>query len=93
MLVASIAQGSSASADWTPVGVHAQRLPDILKVLRSQRLDVDAVVWHQGQIEAWLSGDGAVYTANLRRWIASVRAHGINDPFMTALLPAMLAEC
>lgn len=85
VVVASIAQGSSTVADWIPGGVHAQRLPEVLKALRSQQLAVDAVVWHQGETEAWSRGDAAAYAANLRRWIASVRAVGINVPIYVCL--------
>jgi lysophospholipase L1-like esterase len=85
VVVAAIAQGSSAVADWIPGGVHAQRLPEVLHALRSQQLDVDAVVWHQGETEAWSSGDATAYAANLRRWIASVRALGINAPIYVCL--------
>lgn len=85
VLVASIAQGSSAVADWIPGGVHAQRLPEMLTALRSQELAVDAVVWHQGETEAWSAVDAAAYEANLRRWIASVRVLGINAPIYVCL--------
>lgn len=85
VVVAAIAQGSSAVADWIPGGVHAQRLPDVLRALRSQQLAVDAVVWHQGETEAWSGGDAAAYAANLRRWIASVRALGIEAPIYVCL--------
>ena len=85
VVVAAIAQGSSAVADWIPGGVHAQRLPDVLKALRSQQLAVDAVLWHQGETEAWSGGDAAAYAANLRRWIASVRALGIRVPIYVCL--------
>jgi|688.fasta_scaffold262250_2 lysophospholipase L1-like esterase len=85
VVVAAIAQGSSAVADWIPGGVHAQRLPEVLKALRRQQLAVDAVVWHQGETEAWSGGDAAAYEANLRRWIASVREQGINAPIFVCL--------
>ncbi|MEB3350070.1 MAG: sialate O-acetylesterase [Cyanobacteriota bacterium] len=85
VVVAAIAQGSSAVADWIPGGVHAQRLPEALNVLRSHKLDVDAVVWHQGETEAWNGGDPVAYAANLSRWIASVRALGINAPIYICL--------
>lgn len=85
VVVAAIAQGSSAVADWIPGGVHAQRLPDVLNALRSQQLAVDAVVWHQGETEAWSRGDAAAYASNLRRWIASVRALGIDAPIYVCL--------
>ena len=85
VVVASVAQGSSAVSDWIPGGVHSQRLPDVLKALRQQQLDVDAVVWHQGETESWRSGDAAAYAANLRRWIASVRALGIKAPIFVCL--------
>ena len=67
-------------ADWISGGVHAQRLPEVLKALRSQQLVVDAVVWHQGETEAWSGGDSAAYSANLRRWIAVLREQGVNAP-------------
>lgn len=85
VVVAAIAQGSSAVADWIPGGVHAQRLPEVLKALRSQELAVDAVVWHQGETEAWSGGDAAAYAANLRRWIGSVRGLGINAPIYVCI--------
>ena len=85
VVVASVAQGSSAVFDWIPGGVHSQRLPDVLKALRQQQLDVDAVVWHQGETESWSGGDAAAYAANLRRWIASVRALGIKAPIFVCL--------
>lgn len=85
VVVAAIAQGSSAVADWIPGGVHAERLPEVLNALRSQQLGVDAVVWHQGETEAWSGGDAAAYAANLRRWITSVRALGINAPIYVCL--------
>lgn len=85
VVVAAIAQGSSAVADWIAGGVHAQRLPAVLKALRSQQLAADSVVWHQGETEAWSSDDAAAYEANLRRWIASVRALGINAPIYVCL--------
>ena len=85
VVVAAIAQGSSTVADWIPGGVHAQRLPDVLKALRSQQLAVDAVVWHQGETEAWSGGDADAYAANLRRWIASVREQGIKAPIYVCL--------
>jgi len=85
VVVAAIAQSSSAVADWIPGGVHAQRLPEVLKALRSQQLAVDAVVWHQGETEAWSGGDATAYAANLRSWIASVRALGINAPIYVCL--------
>lgn len=50
--------------------MHARRLPEVLKALRSQQLEVDAVVWHQGETEAW---------------IASVRALGIDAPIYVCL--------
>lgn len=85
VVVAAVAQGSSAVADWTPAGVHAQRLPAVLKTLRRQGLDVDAVVWHQGETEAWAGGDPNSYTSHLRRWIASVRELGIRAPIFVCL--------
>jgi lysophospholipase L1-like esterase len=57
----------------------------VLKALRQQQLDVDAVVWHQGETESWSGGDAAAYTVNLRRWIASVRALGIKAPIFVCL--------
>lgn len=85
MVVAAIAQGSSAVADWIPGGVHAQRLPEVLEALGRQALDVDAVIWHQGETESWSGGDAAAYAADLRRWIASVRALGIDAPIYVCL--------
>jgi lysophospholipase L1-like esterase len=85
VVVAAIAQGSSAVADWIPGGVHARRLPEVLKALRSQQLEVDAVVWHQGETEAWIGSDTAAYAANLRLWIASVRALSIDAPIYVCL--------
>jgi lysophospholipase L1-like esterase len=85
VVVAAIAQGSSAVADWIQGGVHAQRLPVVLKALRSKQLAVDTMVWDQSETEAWTGGDAATYAANLRRWIASVRALGINAPIYVCL--------
>ena len=85
VVVASVAQGSSAVSDWIPGGVHSQRLPDVLKALREQQLGVDAVVWHQGETESWSGGDAAAYAANLSSWIASVRALGIKAPIFMCL--------
>ena len=85
IVVASIAQVSSAVADWIDAGVHAQRLPAVLAALRRQGLSVDALVWHQGETEAWSGGDPAAYAAALRRWIASVRALGITAPIYVCL--------
>ena len=85
VVVASVAQGSSAVSDWIPGGVHFQRLPDVLEALRQQQLDVDAVMWHQGETESWSGGDAAAYAANLSSWIASVRALGIKAPIFMCL--------
>ena len=70
VVLAAIAQGSSAVADWIPVGEHAQRMPDVLKALRTLQLAVDAVVWHQGETEAWSCDDAFAYEANLHLWTA-----------------------
>ena len=85
VVVATIAQGSSAVADWVPGGLHAQRLPAVLAALRGQGLAVDAVVWHQGETEAWSGADPATYAADLNRWITSVRALGISAPIYVCL--------
>ena len=85
VVVASIAQGSSAVADWINAGVHAQRLPQLHAALRREGLQVDVVLWHQGETEAWSGGDPAAYTASLRRWIASVRELGITAPIYVCL--------
>lgn len=85
VVVASVAQGSSAVSDWIPGGVHSQRLPDVLRALRQQQLNVDAVVWHQGETESWSGADAAAYAANLRSWIASVRALGVDAPIFVCL--------
>ena len=85
VVVASIAQGSSAVADWIDAGVHAQRLPRLQAAFRHEGLEVDAVLWHQGETEAWSGGDPSAYAAALRRWIAEVRALGINAPIYVCL--------
>ena len=85
IIVGAIAQSSSAVADWTAGGTHAQRLPQLLVGLRQQGLQPDAVLWHQGETEAWSNTDPATYAANLRSWLASVRALGINAPIYVSL--------
>lgn len=85
VVVAAIAQGSSAVSDWIDAGVHAARLPAVLAVLNRQHLAVDAVVWHQGETEAWSGGDPVTYAADLRRWLAAVRSMGITAPIYVCL--------
>ena len=85
VVVASIAQGSSAVVDWIGEGQHAQRLPQLQKALLQQGLKVDAVVWHQGETEAWSGADPVAYQQNLRSWIASVRSLGIRAPIYVCL--------
>jgi lysophospholipase L1-like esterase len=85
VVVASIAQGSSAVVDWIGDGQHAQRLPQLQKALLQQGLKVDAVVWHQGETEAWSGADPVAYQQNLRSWIASVRSLGIRAPIYVCL--------
>jgi hypothetical protein len=85
IVVASIAQGSSAVADWIDGGVHAQRLPQLQAALRGEGLEVDALLWHQGETEAWRGGDPSAYAAALHRWIASVRSLGITAPVYVCL--------
>jgi lysophospholipase L1-like esterase len=85
VVVAAIAQGSSAVTDWIDAGVHAQRLPRLQAALRLEGLEVDAVLWHQGETEAWSGADPSTYATALRRWIASVRALGITAPIYVCL--------
>lgn len=86
VIVAAVAQGSSAVADWVGNGPHAQRLAALLPQLRRTGLRVDAVVWHQGETEAWGShADGDAYRKGLQHWINSVRALGISAPIFICL--------
>jgi lysophospholipase L1-like esterase len=86
VVVASVAQGSSAVADWVDARPNAQRLAALLPELRRAGLTVDAVVWHQGETEAWSShADGSAYRRALQQWINSVRALGITAPIFICL--------
>ncbi|MCP9849788.1 sialate O-acetylesterase [Cyanobium sp. Morenito 9A2] len=80
VVVASIAQGSSQVVDWINVGAHSQRLPALHAQLKRQGLSVDALVWHQGETEAWGGDDPKAYAAHLGAWLASVRRLGIQAP-------------
>jgi hypothetical protein len=85
VVVASIAQGSSAVADWIGQGRHSKRLSELQRSLQIRGLEVDAVVWHQGETEAWSGADAVAYEKNLRRWIDSVRSLGIQAPIYVCL--------
>jgi hypothetical protein len=85
VVVASIAQGSSAVADWIGEGRHSKRLSELQRSLQIRGLEVDAVVWHQGETEAWSGADAVAYEKNLRRWIDSVRSLGIQAPIYVCL--------
>lgn len=86
VVVAAVAQGSSAVADWVDPGPHAQRIRELLPQLKREGLEVDAVVWLQGETESWRpDADGAAYRQALQRWIASVRSLGINAPIFICL--------
>lgn len=86
VIVASVAQGSSAVTDWVGSGPHAQRLAALLPQLKRAGLQVDAVVWHQGETESWGSqADGISYRRSLQQWIDSVRALGITAPIVVCL--------
>lgn len=86
VIVAAVAQGSSAAADWVGSGVHARRIPALLPRLRRAGLQVDAIVWHQGETESWRrQADTEAYRRNLQQWVQSIRALGIQAPIFICL--------
>lgn len=85
VVVGAIAEGSSRVTDWIGGGAHANRLPRLVAELRRQGLEVNSVVWHQGETEAWSGADANAYAADLLRWISSVRQLGITAPIFVCL--------
>lgn len=83
VMIATIAQGSSYAADWLPEGRHADRLTKTVKSLQSKGYEIDSVVWHQGETEAWERGtDGSVYASQVRKVIQLLRALDVNAPVL-----------
>jgi len=80
----SVGWGSTSVADWQPGGGHYERLADALDVLRPQGLR--AVLWHQGETDAFLQTSTADYAARLGDLIAASRAEaGWDVPWGVAL--------
>jgi hypothetical protein len=86
VVVAAVAQGSSAVADWVGLGAHAKRIQQLLPQLKRQGLNVDAVVWIQGETEAWRpQASGLAYRSALNQWIDSIRSLDISAPIFICL--------
>lgn len=80
----SLAWGSTSVADWQPGGEHYQRLADALDYLGPEGFR--AVLWHQGEADAYWSTPTADYAERLGRIIAQSRADaGWDVPWGVAL--------
>jgi len=80
----SIGWGSTSVADWQPGGRHYERLADALDLLGPQGLG--AVLWHQGETDAFLQTSTADYAARLGDLIGASRAEaGWDVPWGVAL--------
>jgi lysophospholipase L1-like esterase len=86
VIVAAVAQGSSAVSDWIGTGAHSRRIRELLPQLKNAGLRADAIVWHQGETESWSDrADGLAYLKSLQQWIDSIRALGIKAPIFICL--------
>jgi len=80
----SLGWGSTAVADWQPGGELYQRLADTLDYLGPEGLR--AVLWHQGEADAYWSTSTADYAERLGRIISQSRADaGWEVPWGVAL--------
>lgn len=86
VVISSIAQGSSRIMDWVPGGIHHARIVDAVESFSEKKLEIDAVIWHQGETEAWSDrADGLLYRQKLEDVIASIRGLGVTAPIFICL--------
>lgn len=85
-IVASVAQGSSSSEDWAPSGSHYPKLQSVINSLKSESLDVDAVIYHQGETEAWSNNtNGGDYQSHLQLLIEKMRVELPETPIVICI--------
>ncbi len=81
VVVSSIAQGSSYVRDWMPGGIHHPKLASAVSDFQSEGLEIDVVVWHQGESEAWnAASDGTQYRRDLELVLRGIRDLGVDAP-------------
>lgn len=81
VVISSVAQSGSGIDTWLPAGVNHPRATAAIQDFKDKSLQIDAVVWHQGETEAW--GNSTLeesYRRQLEGVIASLRAEGITAP-------------
>jgi hypothetical protein len=82
VVVAPIAVSGSHVADWAPGGVLAERIARAIGVLASTGLQVDALLWHQGESDRGTAP--AMYTESFLRMVGSIRGAGVSAPIYVA---------
>jgi hypothetical protein len=81
VVVACVAQGSSFASDWKPGGCHYPRVTAVVRSLQSRGFPIAAVIWHQGESEAWMNDiDASIYANELKSVMAGVRDLGVVAP-------------
>jgi hypothetical protein len=81
VVVACVAQGSSFAHDWKLGGRHYPRVTAVVRSLQSRGYPIAAVIWHQGESEAWRNEiDASLYANELKSVMAGVRDLGVVSP-------------
>jgi peptidoglycan/LPS O-acetylase OafA/YrhL len=83
VVVACIAQGSTSVRDWIPGTDCFSRAERAISLLRTNQLNVDYIIWHQGESDVIArSGEHQKYANRLNSVIDGIRASGVDAPFV-----------
>lgn len=70
VVIGCVAQGSSSLSAWAPGGGLEPLYRRLGDRFEAERLEIDALIWHQGETESWRNdADSACYRENLERLI------------------------
>ena len=86
VLFVPIAFGATYVQDWAPGGPHHRRLLFALHRLKSARIKIDMLCWHQGEADAnHTSMSADEYCGYFRSMLREVREAGVDAPVYVAL--------
>lgn len=84
VLLVPWAVGSTSISQWNTHPVLVKGLARTVEGLRNLDLMPDLVLWHQGEAESYRGTTGEAYQEGFSRWLARLRAQGVNAPVMVA---------
>ncbi len=86
VLVNCVAQSSSSLDSWLPGSANFLRVQRAVVDFTDRGLAIDAVVWHQGETEAWHNdAKGAEYALKIESLMDGLRGVGIKAPVFVCL--------